>query len=332
MENVSELLKELINTNSTTGNEGEVGNFIANLLEKEGFIVEKQQVEDNRFNIITTLSEKPKVFLQAHLDTVTPHIEASEDEENIYGRGACDTKASIACMISAAIQSKNNELNNFGLIFTVGEEVDFIGVKKILSSGLEIPFVIVGEPSSLEIVNEHFGILVIKVKAHGKSAHSSKPEEGVNAIDLLLEVVEKIKKIEVHPNTLMSLVMINGGTADNIIPGQAEAIFSFRTAPNDKNDYVEIFKSFASGSITVESELSLSSVKTEVPTELDFIPTRKTVKYSTELSFFQKGVVIGPGDIKFAHGPNEQVSKKELGEAVEIYLKIISNFSIQQST
>lgn len=327
MTDTEDLLKKLISIPSPTGSESEICKFVFNLLSKEGFKVIKYQVGNKRFNIIANLGNQPKVFLQAHLDTVPGIIEFRADDETIYGRGACDTKGSIASMISAAIVCKKQGYKNFGLIFTVGEETDFDGARNILKSGVEIPFVIVGEPSSLEIVNEHFGILVVKITAKGKAAHSSKPDEGINAIDLLLEVIKRVKSLKIHPNTLMSLVLINGGVADNVIPGLAEAIFSFRISPDDKNDYTSQIKAFSTENISVEETLKLNSVHTDLPKELSFIKERKTVKYSTELSFFQKGVVIGPGDIKYAHGPSEQLSKIELKKAVEVYSKIIENFN-----
>lgn len=322
-----DLLKKIISIPSPTGEESEICDFMFDLLNKEGFNTSKYQVDNKRYNIIANLGGQPNLFLQAHLDTVPGIIPYNEDNDNIYGRGACDTKGSIAGMVTASISCKKKGYKNFGLIFTVGEEVDFDGAKNILKSGVEIPFVIVGEPSSLEIVNEHFGILVIKITAKGKAAHSSKPDEGINAIDLLLKTIEKVKSLKIHPNTLMSLALIGGGVADNVIPGLAEATFSFRVSPDDKNDYTSQIKSFSSKNISVEEALKLNSVYADVPQELSFIKERKTVKYSTELSFFQKGVVIGPGDIKYAHGPNEQLSKEELKKAVEVYSQIIENFT-----
>lgn len=322
-----DLLKKLIGVPSISGNETKLGEFLFELLSQNGFKVKKFPVDKARFNLVATLEGKPKVFLQAHMDTVAPQIEFSEDKENIYGRGSCDTKGSIATMVTAAVLAKNEGYNNFGLIFTVGEEVAFDGAKSLIKKGLKIPFVIVGEPSSLEIVNQHFGILSVKIKTRGKAAHSSRPEEGENAIDGLIRVIEKVKAIEVHPKTLMNLVRIEGGIADNIIPAQASAVFNFRTAPVDKNDYLKLIKTFANEKVEIEDLNNVDSVYAKVPDELSFIKERKTVKYATELAFFKKGAIIGPGDIKYAHGPNEYVSKKELAKAVEVYLQIIKNFN-----
>jgi len=324
--NALEILKNLMLIPSASGEEEKVCEYVFKFLTENGFETKKYTVNDGRFNIVASLKPDPVIYFQAHLDTVSPFIEFSEDNENIYGRGSCDTKGSAAAMITAAIQGKEKGFDNFGLIFTVGEEDLLDGAKK-LSDELEIPFVVVGEPTSLDIVNQHFGLLVIKAVATGKAAHSSRPEEGINAIDLLLEFVNKIKTIDAHPKTLMSLNVIKGGVADNIIPENSEALYSFRISPEDQNNYPKLFSELTGDKIKLDIPLNIKSVSTNVPKELDFITTRRGVRYFTELSMFGKGVVIGPGDIKYAHGPDEQISKEELNKAVEIYSQIIENFS-----
>ena len=321
-----ELLKQLISIPSISGNEEKIGLYLYDLLGKEGFELKKIFVDEKRFNIIAKIGQ-PKVYLQAHMDTVPPYIPFSEDDEFFYGRGVCDTKCSIAGMLTAAINSKRANEANFGMILTTAEETTFDGARKLMQEKFEIPFVIVGEPTSLQIVNAHFRDLVFKIIAKGKSAHSSKPEEGINAIELLLSAIGKINGIKFHPDTILTLAQINGGVADNIIPGEASAIYSMRISPDDTNNYIEKIKSILSQNVLVEEALNVASVATKVPRELSFIKEVRTVKYFTELSFFQKGVIIGPGDIVYAHGPDEKLSKKELSESVNIYSRIIRNFT-----
>ena len=127
--------------------------------------------------------------------------------------------------------------------------------------------------------------------------------------------------------TLMSLVQINGGFADNIIPDKAEAMFSFRISPDDLTDYAEKIKLLSTNDVEVEIVQQIGAVYCKVPTQLSFIKTVKTVKYLTELSFYKNGVVLGPGDIQYAHGPEENLDRKELPQAVEIYKEILRNFT-----
>lgn len=326
MQKVEKLLKELMLIPSPSGNEGVVGEFISNMLVKEGFEIEKNVVDDTRFNIIARIGD-PKVYLSAHIDTVKTQLPYKETSTHILGRGSCDTKGSVASMIVAAIESKKQGLKNFGLIFTVGEEVDLIGARTIVKSGFNLPFVVVGEPTSLEIVNGHYGILIIKVSVKGKAAHSSMPEKGINAIDILVDLIKKTRTLKLGKGTLMSVVQINGGIADNIIPSEANAILSFRVSPNDTTDYLAKVKLFSDKSTKVEVVQEVKAIYCKVPPELAFIKKIKTVKYLTELSFFKTGVVLGPGDIKYAHGLEEKVPRKELEKAVKIYERIIGNYS-----
>ena len=322
-----DLLKQLMSIPSSSGNETKVCQFVFDLLNQQGFKTKKYAVDSKRFNVVATLKDKPNLYLQAHLDTVPPHIEFRQDQANIYGRGACDTKGSAASMITAGVKAKEQGLKNFGLIFTVGEETCLDGAENLMQTGLKVPYVVVGEPTSLEIVNQHFGLLAVRVKTKGKAAHSSRPEEGINALDLLLETVKKVKDLKTHPETLMSLVRLNGGVADNVIPESAEAVFSFRISPKDKSNYFKFFESLRSGAIKVEKIINVKSIHTDVPNELSFIKVVRGVKYFTELSIFKNGVIIGPGDIRYAHGPDEKVSKDELAKAVEVYSQIIKNFN-----
>jgi len=321
-----ELLKKLIQIPSISGQENAVGKYLFNLLTKCGFETKKYPVKKDRYNVVAKIGN-PKIYLSAHMDTVAPVLEYRETKTQIFGRGSCDTKASIATMITAAINAKKQGIKNIGLIFTVGEESTLDGAKAIVKSKINIPFVIVGEPTSMEIVNGHFGILVIKISAKGKSSHSSRPEKGINAINILLETINKVKGISLYSETLMSLVQINGGIADNIIPDEANAVFSFRISPKDNNNYPKIFKSFETKNLKVSILQEVKPISCKVPKELSFIKIIRTVKYFTELSFYKNGVVLGPGDIQYAHGKEEMIEKKELSKAVNIYTKTLENFS-----
>lgn len=327
MISVKNLLKELINIPSLSGNETAVANYIFNLLQENNFKVKKNWIDKKRFNIIVQIGQ-PKIYLSAHMDTVSPFIKFSEDEKYIYGRGSCDTKASIASMIIAGINAKNEGINNFGLIFTNGEETNFDGIKSLINSGIEIPFIVVGEPSSCQPINGHFGILNIKITATGKAAHTSNPQKGINAIDLLIKAIEKINQISIHPETPFSLVKINGGIADNIVPETASAIFGFRPSPNDKTNYLDLFNSVLdSKNLKTEVLISVPSIYHPIPKELVFLGAGQTVKYFTELSFCNNGIVLGPGDIQHAHGSDEKILKSELSKVINTYVQILKNIT-----
>jgi len=327
MINPEKLLIKLLKIKSEKGNEKEIGDYVFKFLKKEGFKVKKIPVDINGFNIVAKLGT-PKMYFSTHLDTVKGFLPVKETELRIYGRGTCDAKSSLTAMICAAMDCKNKGLTNFGLIFTVGEEGNFRGVKKLLKSKIKIPFVILGEPTSLDAVNNHFGVLEIKLIARGKKAHGSESEKGVNAIDKLIKAINLVKKIKMNKNSFFSVFKIQGGIAGNIIPDKAEATITFRISPHDKTDYLKKIQKRVKKLVKVKSILKLGAVLGKIPKELSFIKNVRTVKYMTELSYYKRGVVLGPGDIKFAHSDKEQIQKSELKKAVEIYKEIIANYNL----
>jgi acetylornithine deacetylase len=88
--NLFELTKHLIDTPSVTGEEIEVVPFLSSYLKNLGYRVELQEVQGGSANIISTTKDRPRIVLSTHMDTVQPHIASSEDDENIYGQGACE--------------------------------------------------------------------------------------------------------------------------------------------------------------------------------------------------------------------------------------------------
>lgn len=325
---VETLLQKLIDTPSVTGTEAELGTFLAEYLADQGFEVTKVPVDETRSNILATLGT-PRVILQAHMDVVPPHIPASQDENFIYGRGSCDTKGSIASMIIAAQEAKTRGLTNFGVLFTVDEEVGFAGALALRkNTTLSDAFFIVGEPTNLIPVTAHFGILTFSVVCHGKTAHSSEPQLGINAIDRLVEVLSgPVQALRLHDETLMSVVRIQGGLADNVIPDRAEAVLSFRISPHDTIEYAKELEKLVGEKATIENVRFLPPVASSIPESLAFLGTGKQVKYCTELNFFGNGIVLGPGSITDAHTPTEKVAKAELQQAVETYGKILTNLT-----
>src|SRR2546428_5425656 len=126
-----QLTRDLIDIPSVTGDEAEVGRFLAGHLEDLGYRVELQPVDGARSNVIATTSAPPHVVLSTHMDTVPPHISSHEDAENIYGRGACDAKGIIAAQISAAETLRAEGCEEIGLVFTVDEELASSGAQAV---------------------------------------------------------------------------------------------------------------------------------------------------------------------------------------------------------
>ncbi len=321
---VEELLLDLIKIESFSGNEAGVADFIVDYLGSLDFDIEKQNVEGDRYNIIASRGN-PKIFLSAHMDTVSGGLEIKEDSEKIYGRGACDTKGSIASMLVAGKNAIEKGMTDFGYLFTVGEEDNLAGSKTFSMSNKKLPFVVVGEPTSLKPVNGHYGILIIKVISVGKSAHTSNPELGENAIEKIIKADRNIlDNLEVSPESSLTITKINGGTADNIVPDYAEVIYSIRISPKDTIDYVNLIRKILNeNNCKIDVLLKINSTEMDMPKKLKFLGVPETARYCTDLSFLKNGFVLGPGNIVNAHRDNEFILKKELNDAIEIYEKIL---------
>ena len=169
-----ELTKELLKIPSESGNEKAIGTFILDRL-KKNFKVEIQEI-GNRFNIIATKG-KPEILLTTHMDTVPKQLELREDNEYLYGRGACDTKSIIAGMIIACEEAIDLGIDNFGILFDVSEETDFSGIKEAINI-IDPKIVIVGEPTNFNLVIGQKGLIGIKIICKGKNAPGSTPEKG----------------------------------------------------------------------------------------------------------------------------------------------------------
>lgn len=147
-QSVSNLLVQLIGMQSFSGEVEKLADWLYETLISEGFEVNICRIENNAAYVLAKIGT-PGVILATHLDTVRPFQPPAETDTSILGRGACDAKASMAAMLAAAIACKNDGLRDFGIAFTAREEVDFWGVKRLITLEPDCPFVVVGDPTSL---------------------------------------------------------------------------------------------------------------------------------------------------------------------------------------
>ena len=227
------------------GNEVEVANYLESEMKKIGFKVFRYDFKPGRPNLIGHLKagNGRSLIFDGHMDTVpagNPELWIAKNpfsgeiiNGRLYGRGSADMKSSIAAFISAteAILDKS-ELEGEVLIFLVSdEEVSGLGTKDILSRGYTADMAVVGEPTGLEVMIAHKGVVRWRLSAFGKSAHSSSPDEGINAIYKMAEACLEIEKFsralqkKRHPLLGFPTITINtirGGDKDNIIPAFCE--------------------------------------------------------------------------------------------------------------
>src|SRR6202030_2500916 len=218
-----EMTRELVDLESITKNEKQVGEYLLHYLSgltagSDGK-AEAMTVTPERFNVYAEWG-RPVVVLSTHMYTVPPFFESREDDENIYGRGACDAKGIIAAMIAAAEKLLETGTRNFGLLFVVGEERNSAGAEVASRSPRGSRYLINGEPTEGKVALGSKGILRYEIVAAGKMAHSAYPELGESAIEKLLDVLESIRRISwpddpILGQTTLNIGTISGGRAPN---------------------------------------------------------------------------------------------------------------------
>ena len=188
------LTRQLVDIESTTGNESAVAEFLADYLAKAGLAVERTPVEGKRFNLFAHWPERPRpeAVFSTHIDCVPPFIPSREDDTRIYGRGACDAKGIIAAQTAAAVRLRQEGIAA-GLLFVVGEERDSLGAKVANENPCGSRFLINGEPTGNHIALAAKGALRVEVTARGKAAHSAYPELGEPAIEKLLDALQALR-------------------------------------------------------------------------------------------------------------------------------------------
>jgi acetylornithine deacetylase len=323
--NVFELTRKLISIPSISGDEKAVADFLADYLSSAGFEVELQEAEDNRPNVYARRGA-PDVVLSSHTDTVPPFVEFREDDDFIYGRGACDTKGIIAAMLKAGDALLENGVSDFGLLFVVGEEAGSIGARQANNIPNRSRYLINGEPTESKLALGSKGALRAILRSSGRAAHSAYPEKGESAIDKLLDVLTDLRQAdwprdETLGATTMNIGMINGGVAANVIPPDAEAELMFRVVTNNES-LKRIIENVAGSRVEVEYTFACDPVFTE---KIDGFDTT-VVAFTTDipaLTNWGKPLLFGPGSILDAHTPGEKISKAEVIAAIETYKQMV---------
>ena len=327
---VLRLTRELIDIPSVTGDEFQIGTSLGDLLVRLSYHVEVQDVSDERGNIIATTEARPRVVLSTHMDTVPPFIASSEDDEFIYGRGACDAKGIIAAQIAAAEKLRADGINDIGLLFTVDEEVTSAGAKIANEHPLaaSCEYLINGEPTDNELAVGTKGSLQAIISTKGRAAHSAYPEAGESAIEKLLDVLAAIRGVDwpsdpVFGETTCNIGIIAGGKRANIIPDAAEATIFLRLAA----DSASVQRVLAD---TVGERATVDRKGGHDPVQLLTVDgfEQMLARFTTDIPYLSnwgKPLLIGPGSILVAHTDHERVSKLELVEAVDSYVKLVKS-------
>ncbi|HEV7519060.1 MAG TPA: M20/M25/M40 family metallo-hydrolase [Thermoanaerobaculia bacterium] len=328
------LTRALIDLDSTTGHERAVGDFLFSHLSetagRTGGRVERMPVVGERFNLFAAWGE-PAVVLSTHMDTVPPFFPSSEDDEHVWGRGACDTKGGIAAMVTAITALLAEGHSGFGLLLVVGEETDSVGAIAANEHPRGSRFLVNGEPTENRLAFGSKGALYIEVRAGGRMAHSAYPELGDSAIDKLLAALDRLRAVSLPSDpvlgeTTINLGTISGGRAPNVVADEARAEVMIRTVGDTEALKRDVFAAITGAGAHVARWREVPAVR------LGSLPGFETtvVKYTTDvprLSRWGEPFLLGPGSIHVAHTPEERVPKRQLEEAVLLYRDLVRRLS-----
>lgn len=377
---VSQLLLDLVALESinpylegATVGERRVAEYVEQWARQRRFGVQRSAVEEGRFNILVELpGQDPtkRLLLEAHMDTVpvasmSIHPFQNEMKEGkIWGRGACDTKGSLAAMMSALDLLLKFDIApavNVLLAATVGEERGHDGIRSLLRNGLRADAGVVGEPTELKVIHCHKGNIRWNIVAHGVAAHASDPSQGVNAIYRMSELITRLEHHylptlanKIHPilgQATFNVGKIGGGLQANIVPDQCLIEVERRLLPGDNPE--EVWQAIQAILNQVQLEYDDCRLEMHPPAFLEYplsTPEEAPIvrcaaeacrrvagasevigaPFGTDASDLAEvnipAVVLGPGSISQAHTADEHIEIDQLVRAAEIYAEICANF------
>ncbi len=376
MTQTEELLRELIAIPSVNpaflpatdlrAGEKQVAEFVAALARRAGLEVSFQPVLPGRSNLFAYLKplRKPRrrLVLAPHFDTV-----GGEDPSNtlfqprrsrgrLYGRGACDTKGSVAAMLAAVLDLAKsvNRPRETEIIFAglVDEESGQAGSRALAASGFKADLAIVGEPTRSQVVTAHKGALWLQLETKGKAAHGARPELGRNAIYLMARIVECLetnyaaalrrRKHLLTGRATINVGSIRGGLQPNIVPAECVISIDRRTLPGERPASVirEIRTFLRKRGLTAlirpaqDAPCPPLETKATLPLVQEFLRAagQKTpcgVDYFSDAAVLAAAgipsVVFGPGDIAQAHTPDEWIDLKQLEQSRRLLVRFLQS-------
>lgn len=373
-----QLLEDMIRIQSVNPHFGadaqgemELSRYIESYARQLGLPVIRQPVFDGRDNLIIELKTghpDSVLLFEAHMDTVSlgsmeRPLEPIHRAGRLYGRGACDTKGSLAAMLVALEQCAHQPerlSSDIVLCASVDEEHAYRGLLKFMELDRPVHGAVVGEPTQLKIVASHKGCVRFAIHTHGQAAHSSVPHEGDNAIAQMGKVIDhitgrmasrlaRLRDPLCGPATI-SIGTIRGGKQINIVPESCTIEVDRRIIPGEEPEAVlaalqeELAEAFARSDVRYTVEPLLLDWALNTPHEDPLVACSRQVArtlglddeihgetYGSDASKLQglKGIpsiVYGPGSIAQAHTREEWVPVDEVVRAAQFYAELAFSF------
>lgn len=346
---------ELLDIYSPSGKEEDIQIYLEQLLSEAGFAVERQEVDDDRYNLRVTMGQgEPRLYLVGHVDTV-PAWDLDEfgpQQENgiISGLGSADMKGGCAAMVEAwlalAEALEPAERPSVGLLLVVGEEENGDGSTIFLES-CRPPWVVIGEPTSLAAGFAHYGYLEAGFVTRGLRSHSSLPELGHNAVESMLRVLLLLGNDPLfsreNSGIVYSIREMKSSQAGFVVPDRCETWIDLHLPPeHDPVALQESIRRIVSGAgrfipgLDLEVSFDFASPGYNLGTGNHLAQAVRQIysglglplqmdafrSHSDGNLFFAAGVnplILGPGSLETAHTPDERVLFEEVLGAARIY-------------
>ncbi len=315
--------RALVDIDSTTGREADAGRWLAARLAGLGYTVVEQPLARGCANVLATL-DPPEVVFSTHFDCVPPFIPSRLDGDRLYGRGSCDAKGILAAQVAAAERLRQSGERRVGLLFVAGEERGSDGAAAANTIPNRCRYLINGEPTESQLALATRGAFRVRLRASGRAAHSSMPEEGESAIEKLVDALVELRSLPLPASedlgtTSYSVGLIEGGVAPNVVPAHAAAEIMFRTVgPNAA--VLDVLRRLEPR-VTAEPVLQVPPIR--MHTVAGFEP--RVFPFTTDvplLGAWGKPLLFGPGSIRVAHTDDEYIELDELHAAVDAYVAL----------
>lgn len=360
IQRMQRLTLDLIRIDSVTGKEAQIGEFLKEVLQQHGMKVQTWRVSEDRKNILARFDVDPiDILFNTHIDTVPPQYGPHEDDDRIYGRGACDTHGILAAQLEALEILHSEGIEGLGILLVAGEEVCHDGALHAAACPeiVEPAVLIVGEPTENRLMKTQKGRLKGDLCAHGLEGHSGYPEECDSAVEklcLALEVLWRapwVHKDSREGNTV-NVTILEGGATANQVPGFARARLIFRcvdACSSIKEKVSELLAELESSLPAPKGnhshfEIAWDPAENDPITNLATLPGLRTgsAAYNTDIAYFNwnrcKTFLAGPGSILRAHKDlkdadwinGEWISKSGQIAGVHLYCDIVRACRPQQ--
>jgi acetylornithine deacetylase len=346
---------DLLEIYSPSGKEEDIQLHLEEILSRAGFLVLRQEVEEDRYNLCVTMGEdEPVLYLVGHVDTVPAWdletFGAREDGEIIHGLGSADMKGGCAAMVEAwlamADALKPAERPSVGLLLVVGEEENGDGSATFLEH-CQPPWVVIGEPTGLSACFAHYGYLEAGFVTRGHRSHSSLPELGHNAVESMLRALLLLGNDPLFDRAKSDIVYsireMRSSRAGFVVPDRCEAWIDLHLPPEkDPIALQELIRRLVKGAdlfipgLDMEVSFDFASAGYNLGTDNRVAEILRGIypgmglhlqqdafrSHSDGNLFFAGGckpLILGPGSLETAHTPDEQVSSSEISAAARIY-------------